>query len=61
MSTSDIVWIVLGLGLIIVVFFAQGAGISAGSYLKNRNRKRDEETDEQRGYFKRSAERRRSK
>jgi len=54
MSSSDIVMIILGLGLIVGVWFAQNAGFSAGNYLKHRQRKRDaEETGEteRRGYF----------
>jgi len=52
MSSSDIVWIVVGLALIVGVYFAQNAGFSAGNYLKHRQRKRDEEEQpERRGYF----------
>ncbi len=53
MSTSDIVMIVLGIGLIVVVWFAQSAGLSAGSYLKHRQRKSDEDQEERGGYFRR--------
>lgn len=53
MSSSDIFWIVVGLGLIVGVWFAQNAGFSAGNYMKHRQRKRDEEENggERRGYF----------
>jgi len=53
MSSSDIFWIVVGLGLVIGVWFAQNAGFSAGGYLKHRQRKRQEQEEEgeRRGYF----------
>lgn len=53
MSSSDIIWIVIGLGLIVAVWFAQNAGFSAGNYLKHRQRRREDEEqqNERRGYF----------
>ncbi len=53
MSSSDIIWIIAGLALVVGVWFAQNAGYSAGNYLKHRQRKRREaeEQDERRGYF----------
>lgn len=53
MSSSDIFWIIVGLGLIVAVWFAQSAGFSAGNYLKQRQRRRreGESQDDRGGYF----------
>ena len=53
MSSSDIFWIVVGLALVVGVWFAQNAGFSAGNYMKHRQRKREEQEQqgEKRGYF----------
>ena len=53
MSSSDIFWIVVGLALVVGVWFAQNAGFSAGNYMKHRQRKREEQEQqgENRGYF----------
>lgn len=45
MSTYDVIMIALGIGLILVVAYVQSTGHSAGSYLKNRQRRRDAELE----------------